>query len=216
MYTAHLSSLISDPVALLNNDREMEPNAVVNVFSKYEGVDYLSLVCVGTEGNDKLVWEMLSGGSEGGDIGNSDDVTITYYSDDQRETSLTFQPVTEASVGYINCRSTETNQEATVLVTFDNPYFAFTSLSYYEIPLGVRVDLSARYAYSSNGVNNSGVGFTYHLTFSSTSSQDGLTTERTPSEVQLLETGSTDPLSNNYIYPVYGSSTSGGVYNITC
>ena len=168
-------------------------------------------MCVGTAGNGLLQWERISGEAEGGVISNSDDVTINYYSDDQRDSSLTLQPVSSDLVGYYSCRSTQTGQEATVLVTFENPYFAFTSFSYYEIPLGVRVDISASYAYSSNGVNNSGTGFTYGLTFSPFTSA-GMTL----SEGELIQSGSTDHLSNNYVYSVYGSSTNGGVYNLTC
>jgi hypothetical protein len=201
---------VQNPVSLLNNDRVMEPNAVINSFSVYEGVDYLSLVCVGTAGNGQLQWERLSGETEGGVLGNSDDVTIDYYSDDKRDTSLTLKPVTSALAGYYSCRSTQTDQGASVLVTFQDPYFAFTSFGYYDIPLGVRVDISARYAYSSNGVNNSGTGFTYGLTFIPLTS-----TGSTLSEGELIESGSTDPLSNNYVYSVYGSRTNGGLYNLT-
>ena len=225
-YGSDLYSLSSDPVALLNNDREMEPNAVINIFSEYEGVDHLSLVCVGAAGNGQLQWERrLSGETEGGVLGSSDGVTIEYFSDDRRDTLLRLQPVTPASAGYYSCRSTESDQEATVLVTFDDPYFAFTSPSYYEIPLGVRVDISARYAYSSNGVNNSGTGFTYRLTFSPFASttdtppptnQTSPTGESTPPQEQLIESGSVNSLSNNFIFAVYGSQTSGGVYNLTC
>ena len=198
-------------MSLLNDDRVMEPNAVINSFSVYEGVDYLSLVCVGTAGNGQLQWKRLSGETEGGVLGNSDDVTINYYSDDKRDTSLTLKPVSRALAGYYSCRSTQTDQEASVIVTFQDPYFAFTSFGQYGIPLGVRVGISARYAYSSNGVNNSGTGFTYRLTFSPLTS-----TGSTLSEGELIESGSTDPLSNNYVYSVYGSRTNGGLYNLTC
>ena len=189
----------------------MEPNAVINSFSQYGGIDYLSLVCVGTTGSSGLVWE-----TESGVLSNDDDgVSIEYYSEDRRDTLLVLQQVNETFVGSYTCRSTESDQEATVLVTLEDPYFAFTNLSSYIIPLGVRVEISARYAYSSNGVNNSGSGFTYKLTFQPSSSTTPPSNETAQGE-QLIEEGSADDFSNNYIYPVYGSRTSGGVYNLSC
>lgn len=202
---------------MLNNDSELEPNAVINVFSEFEGVDYLSLVCVGTAGNGNLEWEKLSGSTGG----FGDNVAIDYYSTDRRSTIIVFQPVTEADTGYYSCQSEDTEYEATVLVTFENPYFSFTSFSEYEIPLGVAVDISARYAYSSNGIMNIGSGFIYDLTFLPyyNATLDFLFNETSGDDVQqeeLLDDGSTDAFSNNYVYTVYGSDESSGQYNLIC
>ena len=214
-----------DPVAVFNNDRELEPDAVINVFSQYEGLDHLSLGCVGTVGNGELQWEArevarFSGVIDESVLSTNDDISIGYYSSDRRDSLLTLRPVTQSTVGYYTCRSTVSDYVATVLTTYQNPYFAFTSLTYYEVPLGVRVDISARYAYWSNGRMNIGTGFRYNLTFlpylelsmsaSNTTSMPPLLQE------QLLDVGFTDASSNNYIYTIYAGENSGGQYNLTC
>ena len=203
----------------------MKPNSVINVFSEFEDTDYLSVGCVGTAGNGNLEWERLSGVTEG----FSDSVTIEYYSTDRRITNIIIHPVTEVDAGYYSCRSTDSMNEAIVLITFEDPYFSFTSLSEYEVPLGVTVDLLARYAYSSDGIINIGTGFSYTLTFlafipySNTTSDSDLPTNLTlPTssiarlQPQVLDAGITDDSSNNYIYTIYAHEYGSGQYNMTC
>ena len=213
-----------DPVTLLNNDSELEPNAVINVFSIYEDVDYLSLICVGTEGSGGLVWEAaeverFSGIIDDSVLSTNDDIAVEYYSSDRRDTGLVLQPITAATVGYYTCRSTESGYEARVLTTFQNPYFAFTNPTQYEVPLGVRVDLSARYAYWSTGQMNVGTGFRYTLNYLPcvvTPTVNPNNTTMPPPQVQLLDSGPTDAFSNNYVYSQYASENTTGQYNLTC
>ena len=217
-------SPILDPVALLNNDSELEPNAVINVFSIYQDVEYLSLICVGTAGSGGLIWEAagverFTGIIDDNVLNANDDITVEYYSSDRRETGLVLQPVTAATVGYYTCRSTESGYEARALTTFQNPYFAFTSPTEVEVPLGVRVDLSARYAYSSNGQMNVGTGFRYMLTYLPCVAAPTINPNATtmpPPLVQLLDNGFTDAFSNNYEYTLYASENTTGQYSLTC
>lgn len=204
----------------------MEPNAVINTFSLYEGEYYLGLGCAGVEGSGRLEWEAtgverFSGIIDKDVLSENDDVTVQYFSMDSRDSLLTLLPVTSANVGYYTCRSTESGSAASVLVTFEDPYFAFTSLTEYEVPLGVRVDISARYAYSSNGLMNIGTGFLYDLTFlpcvSPTTMSPNSTDEvPTPQQEQSLASGVTNNFNNNLIYSVYASDSTGGLYNLTC
>ena len=159
---------------------------------------------MGSTGNSQLQWEVNNTA-----FTDSESSTILYFSDDERDTSLEINPVSASSVGYYTCRSAESEEEATVLVTLQDPYLSFTSSPTYSIPLGVRVEISARYAYSSNGVDNTGTGFTYRLEFYALD----ITNNQTD---QVLDEGAGSAFSNNYIYPVYGSTTSGGFYNLTC
>lgn len=213
-----------DPVSLFNsfiNTREMEPFAVINIFSMSAGVESLRLVCVGTAGSSQLEWEAsgverFSGTIDDAILNANDDITIDYTTD-RRFTILRLYPLTQDIVGYYTCKSTTSEYEATVLTTFENPYFAFTSPTEYNVPLGVRVDISARYAYSSNGSMNDGAGFFYNLTFlPCLEPTDANETVMPSSQVQILDVGSTDDFTNNYIYTVYANESIAGQYNLTC
>lgn len=212
-----------DSVSLFNNAREMEPYAVINIFSVFEGVDYLSLVCVGRAGSSQLEWEAsgverFSGTIDDAILSANDDITIDYYTSDRRFTRLELNPVTQDTVGYYTCKSTTSEYEATVLTTFQNPYFAFTSPTEYNVPFGVRVDISARYAYSSNGSMNVGAGFFYNLTFlpclDPTDANE--TVIPSSSQIQILDVGITNDSTNNYVYTLYANDSIAGEYNLTC
>ena len=203
----------------------LEPNAVINIFSLFEDVEYLSLGCVGTAGSGQLQWEAreverFSGLIDDSVLSTNDDITVEYYTPDRRDTVLVLQPITQDTVGYYTCKSDESSYEATVLTTFQNPYFAFTSPTELEVPLGVRIDISARYAYWSNGSMNVGTGFLYNLTFLPCilmpPNSNG-TAMLIPQDIeQLIDSGFTDAFSNNYVYTLYASENTTGQYNLTC
>ena len=199
-------------------------DAVINSFSVFGGVEYLSLRCVGTLGSGQLQWEArevqrFSGVIGDSVLGSNDDITVDYYSADMRDTQLVLQPIAQDTVGYYTCRSTTSGYEATVLTTFQNPYLAFTSEIQYDVPLGVKVDISAQYAYSSNGYMNIGTGFLYYLTFlpyASLTEMPTGTSEPTIPQSQPVAAGTIDAFNNNYVYTVYASANTAGQYNLTC
>lgn len=223
----------ADPVAILNNDQELQPNAVINIFSSLSltGVQFISLICYGIQGHGELQWEtrdvqrfpdVLDSNTDS----NDNDLSIDYFTDDRRGSSLLLQPIAEDVVGFYTCKSTQSGYEATVFTTFQNPYFTFTSPTEYEVPLGVRVEISARYADLSNGIINLGQRYYYTLTFlpcvsptdpSPTDQGSGIMpTEMIIPTEMLLEEGIVDSMSNNYIYYIYASESVAGQYNLTC
>ena len=217
-------------MALLSNDRELEQNAVINTFSTLSRTDLLvlSLVCFGIEGHGELQWQTKDVQKfpdilDSQAVRNYDDLTLKFFDDDRRDSLLMVHPIAQDTVGFYTCKSTQSDNEATVYTTFQNPYFAFTNPTEYSIPLGVKVVISARYADVSNGMMNIGPGFNYKLTFlpfvEPTSSGQGsgmmLTVEPSPTE-SVLNEGVADNLSNNYVYNIYGKESIAGNYNLTC
>ena len=217
-------------MAILNNDQELQPNAVINIFSSLflTDVQFLSLICFSIQGHEELQWETrdvqrFPNVLDSSTVSSNDDLSIEYFGDDRRESSLLLQPIAEDIVGFYTCKSTQSGYEATVYTTFQNPYFTFTSPTEYEVPLGVRVEISAQYADLSNGLMNLGQGYRYTLTFlplsesSPTDQGSGImpTEGIIPTEM-LLDEGVVDNMSNNYIYYIHASESVVGHYNLTC
>lgn len=217
-------------MVILNNDQELLPNAVINIFSTLflTDVQFLSLICFSIPGHGELQWETrdvqrFPNILDSNTVNTNDDLSIEYFGEDRRESPLLLQPISEDIVGFYTCKSTQSGYEATVYTTFQNPYFTFTSPTEYEVPLGVRVEISAQYADFSNGLMNIGQGYRYTLTFlpctesSPTDPGSGVmpTAGIIPTEM-LLDEGVADRMSNNYIYYIYASESVAGQYNLTC
>ena len=229
--------LHSGPVALLNNDRELRANAVINSFSRLNNSQVLGLYCVGTLGNGMLQWltkdvERFPNVLDEDTASDNEDLAVFYYSNDRRDSLLLLQPIAQDTVGLYTCKSAQSGREASVLTTFQDPYFAFTNPNESQVPLGVKRNISASYAYASDGFMNVGSGFLYNLTFEPTNSEEissgdlegsGLMPTEIPSTSEpvvvdqiLLDDGITDSFSNNYVYDVYAGEATAGRYTMTC
>ena len=221
-------------MALLSNDRELEQNAVINTFPTLSRTNMLvlSLVCFGIEGHGGLQWQTKDVQKfpdilDSQAVRNYDDLTLEFFDDDRRDSLLMVQPIAQDTVGFYTCKSSQSDYKATVYTTFQNPYFTFTNPTEYSVPLGIKVEISARYADVSNGMMNIGRGFNYRLTYLSfveptSSGQDSgqgsgmiLSVEPSPTE-SVLNEGVADNLSNNYVYNIYGRENVAGNYNLTC
>ena len=198
----------TDPVAILKNDIELKPNAIINNFTDpISNLQQLSLRCVGTQGHGELQWETRNVERfpdvlDDGTVSNNEDLSIEYLSVDKRDTVLTLQTIAPDTMGNYMCRSRQSGYTIGLYTTMQDPYIVFTSPMEhnYSAPLGAKVTFSAVYAYSSNGSYNYGPGYRTSLMFQNT----------------VLDNGVLDNTSNSYEYSFYVSMASSGLYMLQC
>ena len=202
------------PVALLNDDRELVPNAVINTYRMYlpTNESTLNLRCIGTNGNGRLQWftrevEALPQIITSTNTPAIEGLNVTFLDRMQRDTNLVYRPVNVQSTGYYTCRSGESGYTVEVYTTVIDPLWELLvpTASAIEFPIGAVVTIAARYADSSSGYINSGRGFSYMLLFLPC-------IETMPDE--MLASGISSPYSNQFTYSFRAAVGGSGLYQL--
>ena len=199
-------------MALLNDDRELVPNAVINTYRMHLHTNQstLNLRCIGTNGNGRLQWftrevEVLPPTISSTNIPTIEGLNVTFFDRMQRDTNLVYQPVNVQSTGYYTCRSEESGYTVEVYTTLIDPLWELSvqTASVIEFPIGAVVTITARYADSSSGYINSGDGFQYVLMFLPH-------IENMPDE--MLASGNSSQYSNQLTYSFSAAVGGSGLY----
>ena len=215
-YTLFFHSLTctTAPVAMLNDDRELVPNAVINTYRMYLPTNQstLNLRCIGTNGNGRLQWytrevETLPQMITSTNIPAVEGLNITFLDRMQRDTNLVYQPVNAQNTGYYTCRSEESGYLVEVYTTLIDPLWELLvpTVETIELPIGAVVTITARYADTSSGYINSGRGFFYVLMF--------LPCVETMPDV-VLASGITSQYSNQFTYSFRAAVGGSGLYQL--
>ena len=203
----------SDPVAITNNGKELQPGAVISAFSTFftSNQPILSLRCFSLSGHGQLQWrareveslpdlQVLS--SE-----TAEAVNISYSSNpERRDVVITHHPFGSQGTGYYVCRSEESGYEVEVYTTLDNPIWELVSPTQYTVPLGAVTTIMSHYADFSFGYQNNGLGFTFELRFIPL-------LESLP--VVVLTSGVTDMFSTQFSYSFPAGFENEGVYQLS-
>ena len=201
-------------MALLNDDRELVPNAVINSYRMYLHTNQstLNIRCIGTNGNGRLQWftrevEALPQMITSTNIPANEGLNVTFLDRMQRDTSLVYRPINVQSTGYYICSSGESGYTIEVYTTVIDPLWELLvpTASVIEFPIGVVVTITARYADSSSGYINSGRGFSYMLLFLPC-------IETMPDE--MLASGISSPYSNQFTYSFRAAVGGSGLYQL--
>ena len=199
-------------MALLNDDRELVPNAVINTYRMHLPTNQstLNLRCIGTNGNGRLQWftrevEVLPPTISSTNIPTIEGLNVTFFNRMQRDTNLVYQPVNVQSTGYYTCSSGESGYTVEVYTTLIDPLWELLvpTASVIEFPIGAVVSITARYADSSSGYINSGHGFQYVLMFLPR-------IETMPDE--MLASGNSSQYSNQLTYSFSAAVGGSGLY----
>ena len=199
-------------MALLNDDRELVPNAVINTYRMHLPTNQstLNLRCIGTNGNGRLQWftrevEVLPPTISSTNIPTIEGLNVTFFDRMQRDTNLVYQPVSVQSTGYYTCSSGESGYTVEVYTTLIDPLWELLvpTASVIEFPIGAVVSITARYADSSSGYINSGHGFQYVLMFLPR-------IETMPDE--MLASGNSSQYSNQLTYSFSAAVGGSGLY----
>ena len=199
-------------MALLNDDRELVPNAVINTYRMHLPTNQstLNLRCIGTNGNGRLQWftrevEVLPPTISSTNIPTIEGLNVTFFDHMQRDTNLVYQPVNVQSTGYYTCSSGESGYTVEVYTTLIDPLWELLvpTASVIEFPIGAVVSITARYADSSSGYINSGHGFQYVLMFLPR-------IETMPDE--MLASGNSSQYSNQLTYSFSAAVGGSGLY----
>ena len=199
-------------MALLNDDRELVPNAVINTYRMHLPTNQstLNLRCIGTNGNGRLQWftrevEVLPPTISSTNIPTIEGLNVTFFDRMQRDTNLVYQPVNVQSTGYYTCSSGESGYTVEVYTTLIDPLWELLvpTASVIEFPIGAVVSITARYADSSSGYINSGHGFQYVLMFLPR-------IETMPDE--MLASGNSSQYSNQLTYSFSAAVGGSGLY----
>lgn len=174
-----ISPCFSDPVAILNQDRELPNPAVINSFSFFiesgtgPGVQSLFLRCFSSSNNPELVWESTSVSSLSSGVITTEDspfIDISYLEGinvDNRDAILRVSPINNETTGFYSCLSSNSlnSYTATVFTTQEQPFWRLTSPRILELPTGTTATIRALYADISDGSMNMGRGFDILLIF---------------------------------------------------
>ena len=202
------------PVALLNNDKELIPDAIINYFSTFLPTNQtiLDLRCVATDGNGGLQWltrdvDTLPQLITSSTIPAIQGLEVSYWDSMDRDTTLAYQPVSDQSTGYYTCRSDESGYGVQVYTTLINPLWELLTpaVRMIEFPIGAVVTFTVRHADSSSGDQNAGPGFSYVLTF--------LPCVETLPDEELVS-GLTGQYSNRFTYSFRASTDDSGSYQL--
>ena len=161
---------LSNPVAITNSGKELQPGAVISAFATFFNQPILTLRCFSLSDHGQLQWRAR--GVEalpdlqvlGSDTVEA--VNISYSSNPERRyVVVTHHPFSSRGTGYYVCRSEESSYKVEVYTTLDNPI------------LGTGLTHAVHSAtWSSNnhlvslccffiGYQNNGLGFTFQLRF---------------------------------------------------
>ena len=200
------------PVAILNDDRELEPGAIINSYRSYFTNQLaLNLRCFSIVGHSELEWrtrniEALPDILDLNTAATIDELNISYSGNAEgRDVGILYQPVSDLSSGYYVCRSAESGYEVEIIATQTNPIWEFLTPHIYDVPLGAEATITVRYADFSYGYVNFGLGFTYELKY--------IPANENESEV-ILDTGNTDSDGSMYAYSFLVEMQSTGVYQL--
>ena len=190
-------------MAILNDDRELNPGAVINSFELFtpSNQPVLNLRCLSIDGHGELQWrtrevEALPDVVDVETAGQINFLNVSYSdSITRRDSIISYHPFDEQGTGYYACRSEESSYQAEVYTSLDDPIWELVTPRVYDVPLGAEVSISARYADSSLGYINNGEGFSYELSFFASTSPK-------PDGAVLLSSV-TDASSNilSYVFP---------------
>ena len=161
------------PISILNNDKELPPNAVINVFSRAHplGNPLLSLRCYSTENHSDLFWEaanvpnLADGYISPETVASTSSLSILTIGTPVQDTVLTQNPISNLTFGTYTCRSRASNSFVEILTTDIDPFWMSRTSMFIEAPIGYVVKLSVLYADVSVGYMNFGTGFSYVLKF---------------------------------------------------
>ncbi len=213
------SSPLLDPVAILNNDREIPNPSVINLFSLLAehgtGPFVLSLFlrCFATSANPNLAWESMNVSSLSPGVIAANDVPfidISYLEGidvNDRDVILGLSPINNQTIGFYSCRSSDSvnSYVATVFTTQEQPFWRVTSPRVMEITTGATASISALFADFSDGTINTGPGFNVEVMFLS----DG---EKPRTLISMI----TAPSSYEFVYSfIIGGAEASGDYMIT-
>ena len=209
----YLFHLFSDPIAIMNNDKELQPGAVISAFSTFftSNQPILSLRCFSLSGHGQLQWltrevEALPGlevlSSE-----TAEAVNISYTTNlERRDVVITHHPFSSQGTGYYVCRSEESSYEVEVYTTLDNPIWELVSPTQRSVLLGAEITITSHYADYSFGYLNNGLGFSFELRFIPL--LESLS-------VAVLASGVTDMFSTQFSYSFPAGFDSEGVYQLS-
>jgi len=202
------------PVAILNNDKEVIPDAIINSYSTFflTNQTVLELRCIATSGNGRLQWltrdvEILPQLITSSTIPAIQGLEVAFWDSMDRDTTLIYQPVSNQSTGYYTCRSDESGYGVQVYTTLINPLWEVLVPTdrTIEFPIGAVVTFTARHADSSSGDVNTGSGFFYILMF--------LPCVETLPDEELLS-GITNRYSNRFTYSFRAATDDSGLYQL--
>ena len=207
----YLLFYITAEVAILNDDNELPPNAIINRFSQ----NSLLVTCLGVGGHRNLTWEAQDGSLvpqiEDFSAMSGGPLPTVYQSDYFSTKRLHIDYVSSSTAGLYYCRSQQSDFSRHVMITLTNPYWMLTTPLINYLPVGGRFSfVSVQFADNSTGYRNLGAGFSYDATFIRVSSEDNKQSQMN------LETGLTSSLlGSEYLYrAVTRLNELDGVYQI--
>ena len=206
----------TEPIAILNHDRELPTPAVINTFNLYSmnGEDVVSLRCLSALAPN-LVWESSEVPSLPSGVLTQEDpipfLTISYNEGvgvNNRDVSLKVSPINNRTTGFYSCRSSDSDYSfsASVFTTLEQPFWRFTSPNEFVLPVGATVSFRALYADFSDGFENMGRGFSVLVTFEPAGRET----------LSVLVDQMTNPLANEFVYSfILSVNESNGQYTVT-
>ena len=155
-----ISSKFSAEIAILNDDNELTPNSVINVFHQVP----FYFECIGITGHSNLTWQ-----TEEGVLlpnGASDLLPSVFQSGSSDAPQIVFlNPPSISAVRYY-CHSDESGLVAEVIITATNPYLQGISPKVNYLPVGGHFSfITVQYADNSTGYQNFGDGFFFNTSF---------------------------------------------------
>ena len=142
---------LSNPVAITNSGKELQPGAVISAFATFFNQPILTLRCFCLSGHGQLQWrarevealpDLQVLGSD-----TVEAVNISYSSNPERRyVVVTHHPFSSRGTGYYVCRSEESSYKVEVYTTLDNPIWELDSPTQYTVPLGAVTTILFHYA----------------------------------------------------------------------
>lgn len=155
-----ITSKFSAEIAILNDDNELTPNSVINVFHQIP----FYLECIGITGHSNLTWQTEERVPL--PTSASDPLPSVFQSESSDAPQIVLlNPPSISAVRYY-CHSDESGLAAKVLITATNPYFQGISPLVNYLPVGSRFSfIQVQYADNSTGYQNLGDGFSLRMSF---------------------------------------------------
>ncbi len=107
------------PVSIWNNNRELVPNAVVNVFSNFieDNLPFLSLRCFSTEGNGMLYWKTREVSLLPTDLNSDSQINNLTIIESDHDITINYAQLSNQKTGYYACVSNTSDEQFEALVT---------------------------------------------------------------------------------------------------